>query len=360
MPTIPLGNEMTPNSSGRFPPGDRESSLDDLLISVLRRRRMIGAFALVGALLGLATAVFTPRKYVASAAFIPQSSDASSVSGLALAASQFGIQVPMSGGMWGPSTYVELLGSEPLLHRIAVDSVAVAEDGGRRRSLVDLLDIPEDTPGRRAARTVDKLRKLILASEDKKINGVRIEVATRWPSVSLALAQRLVDAVSRFNLESRKSQAAAERQFVELQAQEAEGALRAAEDRLQSFLQRNRSMSGSPDLTFARDRLQRDVDLRQSLYTSLMQQKETARIKEVRDTPVITILESPQLPVRSRSRGAITKFVLGGIVATLLAILLVFVVENVSASRGDDPERREELLKLAREAIPPFVRRGES
>jgi uncharacterized protein involved in exopolysaccharide biosynthesis len=329
--------------------------LDDLVSLVIRWRRTIATLALVGAVLGLALALFGSRKYVSSAAFIPQSAE-STMSGLALAASQFGIQVPTAGGMWGPSTYVELLQSESLLRRIAVDTMAVAEEGGRRKPLMDLLGIQDEPSETRVARTVDRLRKLILATEDKKISGVRLEVATRWPSLSLALAQRLIADVSRFNLETRKSQAAAERQFVETQAAEAEIALRQAEDRLQGFLQRNRVVSGSPDLTFARDRLQREVDLRQSLYTSLMQQKETARIKEVRDTPVITMLESPELPVRSRSRGVIIKVVLGTLAATILAILFATVVENLSAARAQNAEERGTFTGVARTGLSPLSR----
>src|SRR5438067_2285669 len=83
-----------------------------------------------------------------------------------------------------------------------------------------------------------------------------LSVTTQWPSVSLALAEKLIRGVGTFNVERRRSQAAAERQFVDAQAAESERALRDAENALQSFLQRNREYGGSPQLPFERDRLQ--------------------------------------------------------------------------------------------------------
>jgi uncharacterized protein involved in exopolysaccharide biosynthesis len=54
---------------------------------------------------------------------------------------------------------------------------------------------------------------------------------------------------------------------------------------MQAFLQANRQWANSPDLTFQHDRLERDIALRQQVYTTLVQSFEQARISEVRDTP---------------------------------------------------------------------------
>ena len=69
----------------------------------------------------------------------------------------------------------------------------------------------------------------------------------------------------------RIAQLPAELQFVEVQARNTEAGLRSAEDRLQYFLQQNRSVSGSPELSFERDRLQRAVSLQQQLYGNMLQ-----------------------------------------------------------------------------------------
>lgn len=341
-----------------FDPTDDEISLLALGSVLLRWRRTIIAMGVFGGLLGLAAGLFSTPVYVSAATFIPQGSEGGGASGLALAASQLGIRMPSStGAAWGPPLYVELIGSQALLEPIALDTVVVIEEGGRRVALMDLLKIKATTTTKRTDLAVKALRKLIKASEDKKLGAVKLSVTTKWPSVSLTLAEKLVRGVNQFNLEKRKSQATAERLFVEAQAVEAERSLRESEDQLQLFLQRNRSITGSPDLEFQRDRLQREVALRQQVYTSLMQNREEARIREVRDTPVITVLENPRLPVVGEARHSVGKGLMGGLVGGIFGILVVFIIRGVAGARRQPSEEAREFFQLVAEATPQFLKR---
>lgn len=337
--------------------GDDEISLLALGSVLLRSRQMIVALSLLGTVLGLLAGLLSTRLYVSAATFIPQGAEGGSASALALAASQFGIRTPASGAAWGPPIYVKLLGSWALLEPIVLDTMVVAEQGGRRVALMDLLKVKAPTPARRTERAILALRDLVSAAEDKKLGAVQMTVTTEWPSVSLALAERLVGGVNQFILKTRKSQAAAERQFVEVQAGEAERALREAEDDLQQFLQVNRAIANSPGLGFQHDRLQRRVALRQQVYASLMQSREDARIREVRDTPVITMLESPRLPVEGEARNSVKKALLGGFFAGTLGALVAFLLQAVAVARRVPNEAAREFFKLMEEARPRFLRR---
>jgi hypothetical protein len=254
--------------------------------------------------------------------------------------------------------YVELLNSRTLLEPIVLDTVVVQEERGRRVAFMDLLEIEAPTTERRLDLAVRALGGMVAASEERKLAAVKVTVTTRWPSVSLALTQRLMQRVNQFNLETRKSQAAMERQFVEAQSAEAEHTLRSAEDRLQVFLQRNRSIAGSPELGFERDRLQREVVLRQQVYTSLLQSREEARIREVRDTPVITVFEKPRLPLVGESRKSVNKALLGGIVGGMLGVLIAFLAHGLSGARQIPSEEAREFFRLVQDATPKFLKRG--
>jgi uncharacterized protein involved in exopolysaccharide biosynthesis len=221
---------------------------------------------------------------------------------------------------------------------------------------MDLLHVDAATPEQRADRAVRAVGEIVKSREVRTLGAVEITVTTRWPSVSLALAERLVRGVNQFNVETRKSQAAAERQFVEAQAVEAERALREAEDRLQGFLQRNREVS-SPQLAFEHDRLQRQVALRQQTYTSLVQNREEARIREVRDTPVITVLEAPRLPVMSEPRRSVLRGFLGGVVGVMLGALIAFLAQAVSLAQRHRGGDAQEFFNLVEEVTPRFLRR---
>lgn len=350
---------MRDSSTGREPRRTADDVIPLLAVGsvLLRHRRMIAMLTLLGAIAGLTAGLLSRRVYASSATFIPEGTENGAVSGLALAASQFGIKVPTSEGGWGPPIYVELLQSRSLLEPIVLERVTIPE-GHEQVTVEDLLRVDASTPALRTERAIRALRKKITASEDKRLGAVRLSVATEWPTVSLMVANRLVSGVNRFNLESRKSQAMAERRFVEGQTAEAEGALHAAEDRLRAFLQNNRGIGGSPDLALTRDRLQRDVSLRQQVYTTLVQNLEEARIREVRNTPVITVLEAPQLAVVSEPRGAVQKTLLGAVAGAILGLLIAFLRRGLLGAKQQQSEEALEFFLLMEQVTPRFLRRG--
>jgi uncharacterized protein involved in exopolysaccharide biosynthesis len=337
-------------------PGDQEVSLLALASVFLRWRKLILVLAGAGAAIGLLTALLSARVYTSGATFFPQVSEAN-VSGLAAAASQFGLRLPPSGGGWGPPVYVELLKSRALLEPIARDTIVVAEQGGRRVALVELLKIKGRSQAMRLDRGVRALRSVVKPREARALGAVEFTVTTKWPSVSLAIAQRLVSGVNQFNLETRKSQASAERQFAQTQATEAEGALRVAEDRLQSFLQANRVIAPSSEVSVQRDRLQREVVLRQQIYTTLLQNREEAKLREVRDTPVITVLEEPRLPPMADRRGTVKKAFLGGLLGGVMGILIAFLMHALIGARQAPTEEAREFFSLVDQATPRFLKR---
>lgn len=328
--------------------------------ALLRYRRMIIVLSLLGGTAGLAAGLLSKRVYSARATFIPEEPDKQALSGLAMAAGQFGIKLP-SGGQsgWGPPIYVELLKTRELLEPIAADTLVVPEENGRRMAIADLFRVKPGAAPLRLERTVRALRKKLTVEEDKKIGGVKLTVATRWPNVSFGIAHRLVRGVNQFNLESRKTQAGAERRFVEAQAIEAERILRDAENRLQLFLQRNRGgLAGSPELQLERDRLQREVTLRQQMFTSLTENQEEAKIREVRNTPVITVIEQPKVPVLAEPRHTVTKALLGALAGAVLGVIIAFLSQRVAGARTAPSQEATEFFELVDEATPRFLRRG--
>lgn len=332
--------------------------LEQFGVTLLRTaKRPLGVLMLLGLAVGTSIGLLTPRQYVSTATFIPQSADNNAMSGIELAASQFGIRVPQSGGAWGPPVYVELLRSRELLEPIVLDSITVTELGNQRTAVMDLLRLPELPPARRVERAVALLRQRVSVSEEKKLNGVRVTVTTRWPSVSLAVAERLVNGVNAFNVTTRKTQATAEREFVGEQVRSAERELLDTEERFQDFLRRNRSIAGSPELTFAQDRLQREVALRQSMLTTLLQRREEARIREVRDTPVLTVLERPRLPVTGLARRSAMKGVLGALVALLFGIAFLWVREGLRRSDLEPSDPDLAVFRFVAAILPRWLRR---
>jgi uncharacterized protein involved in exopolysaccharide biosynthesis len=328
----------SPSGVGR--PPDDEISLWEVLAVLLRRRGTIVLTAVVCVGLALVYTFIRPDEFTTQASFRPQGSEASASELLALAG-QFGINVPgMGGEELSPAFYQELLTSREILQRVADRTYSVEGEG--TVALVDLLEIEEDTEPLRVEEAIEQLRDdLISISVGRETGILTLSVTSEWPDLSQQIAERLLAELQVFNLETRRSQAASERMFIEARVDSARVALDAAEDSMQRFLQVNRRIEDSPELTFQRERLQREISRQQQVYTGLVQSFEEARIAEVRDTPVLTILQAPYLPPGPDDRSLLLALALGVVLGGMAGIVFAFIVEALRRPAPGDPARED-------------------
>ncbi len=332
-------------------------SLLPLVNVLLSRRRLIIAFTLVGFGVGFLFGFLSNHTYTSGAKFLPQANEnAASSADLAAAASQFGIRLPGSTGAWNPAVYVDLVRSTDLLAPMVSEPLEVREQG-RRASLIDLWEVKGRSPGERVERAVAHLQSDVDSREARAAGAVEFSVSTRWPSVSYQLTSRILEAVHRFNLNARSSQAAAEATFMGPLVEQSRDSLQSAESRLVGFLEHNRELSSSPELAFERDRLQREVAMRQQLYTSMLQKYEEALIGERRNTPVITILEWPRLPVLPDARHSVLKGSVGALAGALLALAIALLSHGLSSARQRADPEASQFFDLVNEATPGLIRR---
>jgi uncharacterized protein involved in exopolysaccharide biosynthesis len=319
-------------------PGPRDQGHDltfaGLLAFCLRQRKLIlgcgaAAFLIVGIV-----AVLRPRTYTSTARFMPQSSEGN-MSRLSGIAASFGVAVPGADPGSSPAFYSDLLRSRDILRRTVETRYAFAADGDSiRGTLVELSRVKGATPAIRRDAAARDLLENIEVLTSRETGTIDLEVSTPWPELSRQVASHMLRLVSEFNLNRRQTKAGAERRFVETRVRESLDSLRVAEAALEAFLQRNREYRNSPQLVFAYDRLDREVRMRQQLYTTLIQSYESARIDEVRNTPVITVMEAPDLPARPDARLALVKAVLAGIVGVGLGAWIGALREGLSGTFG--------------------------
>lgn len=313
--------------------------------AILRNRFRIAAMV-AGVCAAVVTyKLITPRTYISEASFSLQSSSPGRLSGIA---AQFGLALPSSEGAQSPAYYVELLGSPAILAAAANYQYRYTRDGVvRTGTLADVYNVKERDPSMRTDIAVRGLLRVITAVRSKETGIVSVKVSARSPELARQILVRLLDLLNEFNRKTRQSQATNERQFVERRMSEISGDLRVAEDRLQSFLQRNRGgYMNTPDLSFEHDRLAREVSLRQQVYTALAQSYEQARIDEVRDTPAITVIESPSLPVRPSPRGLARTLIIAFFVSSLLGMVPPTVRVLLLVRRRSQEDEIEEFQRL--------------
>ena len=281
-------------------------TLTALLARVLLRWRDV-AWVTAGVLvLTLLLIVVLPPRYRSEATFVTTDAgiqlpknltDLAAQPGVTGLASQLGLGASAEPST-SPAFYAQLLGSRELLTRLVLSRYPNPQSGIPADS-ADLLTIYR-------IRNRDRLRAIELAIKrvkramrigyDTRTDFVSVAVDDRWPQVSAAVANRAVELVSAFNREQRESRARARRVFLEGRVADAQNEVRAAERALRDFYEQNRLWRSSPGLIVEEQAERRQVDMASDLYLSLRREFESARLDEINNTPVITVVDRAQEP----------------------------------------------------------------
>lgn len=327
-------------------PRERGGEISPLLIvnTIIRRRWVILSVAVAVGVLAMVPKLRKPDEYIARAQIAAQGADPSQ-SALRGLAGQFGVAI--AGGLsQSPQFYSDLLKSRTILAAVARDTVVFREAGAQPRPLMEVLKISAPTEEERIESAVGAIGGMVTPKISPQTGVLTVTVTTRSRELSLVVLQSLIDELNEFNVRTRQTQASDERRFTEARLGEARMGLRAAEDRLQGFLARNRAIDNSPQLQFDRDRLDREVQFQQQIVTALTQQYEEVRIREVRDTPAITVIDGPAAPTRPTPKALLRRAALGAIFGAFLAILVMIGLELLRR-RPDAPNPElEQFLAL--------------
>jgi uncharacterized protein involved in exopolysaccharide biosynthesis len=331
-----------------------EISLVAIANVFLRRRRWL----VIPIVLGVGAAAVESLlvvHYVATSSFSPAGGSTQSSRLVSLAA-QFG--VPTTGGGQSVEFYSALVTSREILSGAATTRYQFSKGPTPAdTATANLLEVYHVT-GRghedsvRAA--VRELKKRVSVGASDASNIVTIVTEADWPDLASQINARLLSLVDSFNVSSRQSQAAEERRFTEGRLAEVKRDLGAAEADLAAFLEQNRTYQNSPRLQFEADRLQRRVTLQQELYTTLAQGLEQARMDEVRDTPVLTIIDHPAGSATA-DRRLLRNLLLGLVLGGMIGLAAAFAVEYANEKEADAPDEYGEFRRLLRETANDFV-----
>ena len=332
-----------------FPLARGEITILAVVNVVLRNGVLIAAIALSVAATVVVSSVLQPRTYAASVSFMPYEMEAGQDQFSRLTA-QLGLSLP--GGRSGHSSqfYADLLSSRTILEQAVDARYPISTPTGRvQTTLIDFY--VEDETDDPVSTAVRELRERMSITVNSGTGVVQFSVRAPSPELAEAIATRVVDLVNGFNLERRQSRARQEREFVADRLEELRGDLRQSELTLQQFLERNRNFENSPQLAFEHDRLRRQVQMRQQLVTDMATAYEQARIAEVRNTPVITVIDAPDGSGRPYPRRTVWKGLLALVLGAMVGVFLAFARELLRHLRQRYPEDFRETAWLLK-SIP--------
>ena len=266
--------------------------------------------ALVFATLLLGVAVLRGPRYTATAAFYPQRGE-SELSRMGALSQQLGIGLPIAEET-GPSIYFysDVLRSREILSRALLTNYTL-EHGGPDGTLIELLEINASGPEEALDLGVEALRDAVTVVADPSTGIIDFSVTTPYAPLSHQIAARLLELLVDFNQTTRQSQARSEREFLEERLATAKDELSAAENDFKAFLAQNVRFENSPELAFENDRLQWEVTAKQEVVTLLTEAYEQARIEEVRNAPVITVVDPPRARSLPDPRGLLAGALVG-------------------------------------------------
>lgn len=333
------------STESRAPISAEDVSLIQLLTPLVRRRKLLLGVPVFCALFAGLISLLLPSVYTATTTLTPvASSSIGSLSGGALAslAGLAGLAGLSSGatGALSPDFIADVLKSREVL-TATLESQFRSSPGEAERPLLDILGVKGRTAPERMSRGVRKFEKAVRTKVDHSTGIVTLVVNARNPELAADIANRMLVILNSFNLERRQSQSREQARFTRERLTQAEEELRQAEAAQLRFLQANREYRGAPLLEFESGRLQRAVDLKQEVYVSLAKAYDEARISEVRDTPVITIIDSAVAPDRRSGPRPVLNGIIGFLLGGVFAFLLVFLLEQrTHAMRSAAPEYR--------------------
>jgi uncharacterized protein involved in exopolysaccharide biosynthesis len=328
-----------------------------LTVSIRYRKIIVGLPVLFGSIVAIYL-LTSSRLWSSTAGFLPAAPTANRA-GVSAIAQQFGIDLGVAGDPGQSSQFYEDLITSPEIMRAVVTTPFRKTAGdSSRATLLDIFgtDSTDALPVRREA-AIKSLSKRLETSSNPVTGEVTLTVHTEWPVLSQAVAARLLELVNAFNNQRIRQQAEARREFTAIMVDSSKMALRAVEDQLQGFLQRNRMIASDQQLVFERDRLLREVEMRQSVYTSLVSSYEQARIDAVRDTPLITVVESPVVAATPDKRGTVMKTLAALFLGLILALTIAVSIESLEMSRRRHGHAFEDFV-AAKDSVMSDLRKA--
>jgi uncharacterized protein involved in exopolysaccharide biosynthesis len=252
----------------------------------------------------------------------------------------------------------------------------------------------------------EKTMKALLSNTELEIadeGNLAVTVYDRDPQRAADMANYFVEVLNEINSSMQATNAKANREFIEQRVEKCQNDLRVAEDTLKKFQQvsgmiivPDQSTSGisavaelyatkarkeveaavlqrtvGPDNPLYRQtqveleqiskkasqipgmgigslRLYRDVAIQQKILEFLLPLYEQSKMEEKRSTPSVIVLDHAQVAERKAKPKILLYALLGFVVSMVFSVFIIFLREGVSRLRAVQPERFDQMWKIAR------------
>ena len=148
---------------------------------------------------------------------------------------------------------------------------------------------------------IKKFKNQIEVSEDRQSGLITITATLEDPFIAASIANFIGQQVQLYIQKENSAQSKKEKVFISERLAIVKDELEVAELELKNFKEQNRGYEDSPELFMVFSRLFREEEAKKEVYLTLQQQLELARIEEVKQSPILHVLDHAVPPSRKSS-----------------------------------------------------------
>lgn len=289
-------------------------------------------------MLAVVVSLLLPKYYRATAILLPET-DKSKLSGL-LGVSELASLGIGIGEASLEMLYPSIVTSEAVLKEVIYEKYASAEFD----SLVNLIeywDIEKDNELENYEEALEKVRKELDVSYERQTNVVTVSLLMKEPQLAADIVNNVVLKLDEFLRTKKISNASEQRKWIEKRMEEVRRDLAESEDSLKEFREKNRRVLDSPKLILEQERLIREVQINSTLYVELKKQLELARIEEIKNIPIINVMD-PARPAAKKDKPNRALIVIFSCLASFAGVILYVVTLH---SYRDEIKKMEEVVR---------------
>ena len=316
--------------------GDQEIEIDlmDILRKIIGIRKKIYKAAGIGLIIGIIIAISIPKQYTVEVTLSPEmgSTKGGGLSGLA--ASFLGSGATMSDGTdaLNASLSADIVSSTPFLLELSVMEIPASEN--KKMTLNTYLDeesspwwsyiiglpsmviggvkslfIKEDEEtisdrgnqgtielSKKESQKIETVKKMIIASVDKKTSMTTVAVTLQNPKVAAVVADSVVGKLQEYIINYRTSKAKEDCIYLERLFKERQQEYYVAQKRYADYMDSHDNII-LQSVRAEQERLQNDMSLAYQVYSQVASQLQVARAKVQEEKPVFAVVEPAVVPL---------------------------------------------------------------
>jgi len=240
--------------------------------------------------------------------------------------SQFGFQIPLSGG--AATDRISILGevveSHSFLESLLNENIKINDSD--TLTLYEWInpDLSNNINDyKNVVNSILILREMISVVENYQSSIVKIEVTAQNSYVAKSINELLIKNANNLLIKKENERAYNKLLFINERIDEVEKDLNNVEDALKDFRYKNIKVSSSPDLQMQLDKFLRDVTFQTNIMSTLLEQREVAKIQNIEKSEIFNLLSEPNLPVYPSSLRRLYQLIFYVVLSISLPILLI-------------------------------------